>query len=462
MSSDDAVPVPFTTHPVDPISVARLAAVGLRYSLVDTADTAAFSAWIHADDRGFLQGSRSPEKIAPTLAGLAYRRTIGVYDDTIEAPDGEAPWPVATVNSWPAELTLPGSSIEHPRTIASWAISSVTVAPTHRRRGVARNLLEGELRTAAALGVPMAMLTVSESTIYGRFGFAPAAFAANWTIDTRRARWIGPAASGRVEFISVARFRQELEPFYDRVRLASIGAIDMFPLRWDQLTGVTDPDSDRTRSLRALRVTDADGATQGLALYRWSGGDDDFSQHTATVELLQTETPDAAAALWRFLFEFDLTTELKAELRRIDEPVRWQIADFRSAKVDTWEHQYLRVLDVAAVFEARGYLAPGSLIVSVTDPLGFAEGIWRLSVAGEGAAATGSDLRATVGRLDRIPDGSPALALTANELAAIFLGGVAATTLVDAGRITELTPGAAVAADRLLAVDRAPWLSVWY
>jgi predicted acetyltransferase len=450
----------FTTRPEDPTSLAKLAREGLRYSLVDTADTAAFSAWIHADDRGFLQTTRSAEKIAPTVAGLAYRRTIGVYDDSLDVPaDGEASWPVATVNSWPAELTLPGSTIEHPRTMPSWAISSVTVAPTHRRRGIARNLLEGELRTASALGIPMAMLTVSESTIYGRFGFAPAAFAADWTIDTRRAKWIGPEASGpdapRVEFVSVARYREELGPFYDRVRLDSAGAIDVWPLRWDQLIGVHDPDAERTKSLRALRVRDASGTTRGLALYRWSGGEPDFAQHTATVERLDTETPEAAAALWRFLLELDLTVELKAEQRRVDEPVRWQIADFRSAEVTTWEHQYLRVLDVAAAFAARGYLAAGSLVLSVSDPLGFAAGVWLLEISIDAQ-------QATVTRLNAVPDGIPALALTAKELAAIYLGGVAVTTLVDAGRVSELAPGSAVAADGLLRAGRAPWLNVWY
>ena len=440
----------FKTAPEDPTSVKNLAERGLRYALVDTEDRAAFGAWLHADDRGFLQATRSDEQLNPTAAGLGYRRTIGVYDDTLTA---DAAWPVATVNSWPGQLTLPGSTIEHPRTLSSWAISSVTVAATHRRRGVARNLLEGELRTAAALGLPMAMLTVSESTIYGRFGFAPAAFAADWTVDTRRVRWSGPAASGRVEYLSVAQYREQVAPLYDRLRLSIPGEIDVWPLRWDQLIGAAEPDSERTKGLRAVRHVDADGVTRGLALFRLTGGETDFAQHTVTVERLDAETPDADLALWRFLLELDLTIELKAHLRRAEEPMRWLLGDFRAAHVDVWEHQYLRVLDVAAVFEARGYLGEGSVVFDVTDPLGFAEGTWQLTVR-DGAAQ--------VARLDAVPPGTPALALTANELAAIYLGGVSAATLVDAGRITELDPGSAAAADALLRVDRAPWLSVWY
>lgn len=461
----------FQTFSADATSVANLAKQGLRYAVVDTGDEAVFGAWLHADDRGFLQANRSDEQLKRTAEGLGYRRTIGVYDDALAArpgaragagtassgPSDLAPWPIATVNSWPGQLTLPGSTFEHPRTLASWAISSVTVAATHRRRGVARNLLEGELRTAAALGVPMAMLTVSESTIYGRFGFAPAAYASDWTIDTRRVKWSGPAASGRVEYLSVAQYRDEVPLLYDRVRLASPGEIDVWPLRWDQLVGLDAPDSDRTKGLRAVRYVDEAGVTRGLALFRLTGGDDDFTQHSVTLARLDAETTDADLALWRFVLELDLTIELKAHLRRPEEPMRWLLGDFRAAHVDVWEHQYLRVLDMAAVYEARGYSATGSVVFDVTDPLVFAAGIWRLAVE-----PVDGVLQGTVTKLDAVPDGVAALSMSANELAAIYLGGVSVATLVAAGRITEVTPGSAAAADALLHVDRAPWLSVWY
>lgn len=474
--TSEADPVPDFLHaPADPTSVTNLAAQGLRYAVVDTGDDAAFGAWLHADDRGFLQASRSDEQLRPSIAGIGYRRTIGVYDESasesvsesalerapgstaVGAPDRAAPsdlahWPIATVNSWPGQLTLPGSTAERPRTLRSWAISSVTVAATHRRRGIARNLLEGELRTAASLGVPMAMLTVSESTIYGRFGFAAAAYASDWTVDTRRVRWSGPAASGRVEYLSVAQYREEVPVLHDRVRLADPGEIDVWPLRWDQLVEAQEPDSARARSLRAVRYLDESGVTRGLALFRLSGGDDDFTQHSVTVARLDAETAEADLALWRFLLELDLTIELKAHLRRPEEPMRWLLGDFRAAHVDVWEHQYLRVLDVPAAYQARGYAETGSIVFEVSDPLGFANGIWQLD-AGENP---------TVTQLERVPDAAPALRMTANELAAVYLGGVSVATLVAAGRIVELRPGSASAADRLLRVDRAPWLSIWY
>ena len=457
-ASAEALAPGFATAAPDATSVARLADAGLRYALVDTGDPAAFADWLRADDRGFLQPSRDEKLYEVSRAGIGYRRTIGVYDDGLSV---DAAVPVATVDSWPAELTIPGSTIDRPRVLASWAVSSVTVAPTHRRRGIARNLLEGELRTAHSLGVPLAMLTVSESTIYGRFGFSPAALATDWTIDTRRARWTGPAASGRVEFIGIELYRRELAELHDRVRHANVGDIDVWPQRWDQLVGATEPDDARTKQLRAVRHTDTAGATRGLVLYRVTGGEPDFSQHAVEVERFDAETPDAASTLWRYLLELDLVTEVKAHLRPTDETLRWQIADFRSAEVKTWEHQYLRVLDVPAAFSARTYAAPGELILDVSDALGFAAGIWRISVV-ESVETTPPSYAATVTQLDAAPADIPTLTLTANELASLYLGGVSATTLVDAGRIAEGTPGDASIADGILRAARAPWLSVWY
>ncbi|UJP11425.1 GNAT family N-acetyltransferase [Microbacterium sp. KUDC0406] len=171
----------------DPQSTARLADAGLEYRVVDMADATAGVAFARADARGFLDADPGEEQIARMREAWQDRRNIGVFEP------GAVPeaFPVATVNSWVAPLTVPGGEVP------MWAISSVTVAATHRRRGIARNLLEGELRSAASAGVPIAGLTVSEATIYSRYGFAPAIPVARVVIDPRRAGWIGvrrPAA----------------------------------------------------------------------------------------------------------------------------------------------------------------------------------------------------------------------------------------------------------------------------
>ena len=408
----------FLAASIDETSRARLAEHGLRYALVDTGDAAAFNHWLQADIRAFHGGVLTDEQLGWWREGLGYRRTTGVWDDDLL---------VATTNSWPAPQTVPGG-----RTVESWAISSVGVAPTHRRRGVARALLEGELRTAAALGVPVAMLTVSEATLYARYGFAPAAFRSDYTIDTRRAVWTGAEASGRLSFITLEQWLERIGALHERVGLTTPGAFPVWPLRWEQIAGTKDTDQSRVPRMRALQFADEAGEVRGLALYEVAGGGDDFTQHHLNVHYLSTETADAYAALWRFLLEVDLVTEVRAWMRAVDEPVRWMVRDQRAIKQTVTDHQWVRILDVPTVLEARGYEQDGRLELEISDDLGFAAGRFILDVVDGTATVT--------------PGGSGAIPVTVQELSAAYLGAVPPTT-------PELG---------LLRTARAPYLSVWY
>ena len=81
---------------------------------------------------------------------------------------------------------------------------------------------------------------------------------------------------------------------------------------------------------------------------------------TVVIEELRGRTPDVEAALWRFVFDLDLVGEVTAKRRPVDEPLRWRLADPRQLKVDVVRDRlYLRVLDVPAAFESRGYRRAG-------------------------------------------------------------------------------------------------------
>lgn len=433
--------------PIDAESAERLAANGLRFGLVDTNDPEAFGAWLHADARGFHGAGPSEDSVETQVRGLAYRRTTGVWDDS----SAEAASPVSTVSSWPTQLTVPGQT-----SVTAWAISSVTVSPTHRRRGIARAMIEAELRTAQRFGAPLAMLTVSEATIYGRYGFAPSALTADWTIDTRRARWTGPAASGRVQFITPEQLRVDGPALIERGRLNAPGDIERWSHQWEHLLGLVGDDKDRAKNLRVVRYDDSARIAQGFAIYRVTETVGDFSAHILDLHHLVAATDDAYAGLWRYLIEMDLVASITAPLRSADEAFTWQLSDFRAAR-KTWErdHLWTRILDVKAALETRRYGAPGNIVLEVDDPLGFADGRFLLTIEPDSLASV-------VPLPGRAPDDAAAVALTVNELSALYLGGVSAVSLVRAGRITELREGSAVAIDRAFRSTVTPWLSIWF
>lgn len=311
------------------------------------------------------------------------------------------------------------------------------------------------MRTAQKLGIPVAILTASEATIYERFGFAPAAMRADWSIDTTRATWAGPIPDGRVQLVTTEQGRDEGgHDILERARLQTPGQIYFDGHLWKRLFGM--PGRGNPAELRVVRYDDVDGIQQGLAIYKVEERHD-HSPAIAQLEYLTTATDDAYAALWRYLIELDLVGTVKAELRALDEPIRWQISDSRAATEDAvGDHLWLRILDVKTALEARRYNAPGVFVLEVDDPLGFADGTFLLTIDNAGTGV--------VKQLDD-SEGfgeNHHLAMRASDLAAIYLGATSIATLVKAGRIDEKTPAAAVAADAAFRSNVSPWLSIWF
>jgi predicted acetyltransferase len=436
--------VDFKAHPIDATSAAALAQQGLRFEVLDGSDPDAFAAWFQGMVRGFNASRVAEEEVPGRREALGFRRIVGVWDDTAADPKT----PVATSSGWIADLTLPGKLA-----LPVWAISTVTVAPTHRRKGIARGLLGAELRTAHELGVAAAILTASEATIYTRFGFSPAAMQADWTIDTRRARWNGPTPAGRVQLVPNDHLREGVgHSLVERVRLETPGQIAFDGHLYHRLFGTIA--ENKGADVRVVRYDDEDGEPQGFAIYKASQGEDDGS---LTVTYLVAATDDAYSALWRFLLEIDLISTVKATLRPVEEPVQWQISDARAAvKSNETDHLWLRILDVKSTLEARRYSSEGVFVLEISDELGIAHGVYLLTILQGG--------RAEVEKLDDAggyADNSR-LRMSVAELGAIFLGGVAVSTLVRAGRIDELQPGSAAAADASFRSGVTPWLSIWF
>ncbi|MFP3466676.1 GNAT family N-acetyltransferase [Leifsonia sp. SIMBA_070] len=424
----------YLTQPIDPASERDLSAGGLRLALVDTTDAAAFDGWIRADFRGFHGGRPKEEVLEEARGHLSGRRTTAVYDDAVPARE-----PVGTANSWIAPLTVPGGE-----RVGSWAISSVTVAPTHRRRGIARALLGAELRTAHSLGVPLAILTVSESVIYGRWGFGPATSATAWTIDTKRVRWAGAETPGRLSFAEPEDYRETAERVLDRAMAGRAGEIGLEPYLAHRLVGPLKGDTDADR-YRLVRYDSPSGEPEGFVSYTVKG-DDDFTRHTVDVNYLAAATDEALAALWRYLLELDLVASVKVWTRGVDEPLPALVSDIRGAKVTAVEdHLWVRILDVPAALQARTYERDGSLVLDVADDLGLAGGRFRLTVV---------DGRAEVAATDDSAD----VTLPVGALGSVYLGHDAARALALAGRIR----GDAAALDRLFRTAVPPRLSTWF
>ncbi|GAA2041116.1 GNAT family N-acetyltransferase [Agromyces tropicus] len=462
--------------PVDAAAHAALAAKGLDYRLIDPADHPALDGWLDADQRGFHHSRLRDVVREHERAVMGDRRLHGVFDPTIPEPVV----PVATVSSWPSGLSVPGG-----RSVDGWAVSSVTVSPTHRRRGIARAMMEGELATAKAAGAAVAMLTATEATIYGRYGYAPAAKAATIEVDRRRAHWIGPAAPGRVHYVDPASLREAAAAISRRAVARVPGEIDRWPGTLDRMLGLVDPDSEGSRAVRALRYDDEHGQAQGFATFRVTREPNEPGW--VEFDVLAAATDDAERALWRVLVEQDFVSGLRGRLRSTDEPLEWFLEDPRAVTVsEVFDHLWVRIVDPAAALGARRYGAAGELVLDIDDPLGYSAGKYTLLASADGravvhvprtdgadsapkrerararAAGTESGGSRSASRSASRAAEPRSLKLDVRDLASIYLGGVRPSVLARAGRITASTQGAIELADRMFASTRTPHLSIWF
>ena len=429
------------TVPADPESARRLREQGFDYRVVDIADYGSAVAFAQAAERGFLGGAPSDAEIERMRETWEQRRNVGVY----EADAVASALPVGTVNSWVASMSLPGGDARS--AIPMWAISMVTVAATHRRRGIARGLLEGELRAAASAGVPVAGLTVTEATIYGRYGFGPAVPVSRIAVDARASGWRAPQAPGRLEYVGLDELARELGELHERARFARAGQIAGWRGRWLGQAGLG-AGSKKDANARGVHYRDVDGVVRGAIAYTLKELPGSF-RNSMTIRQLVAETDDALSALWGFAVNHDLVDRIEADLRPVDDPVVRLVANPHAVDVAVRDHGWLRILDAPAALRARRYAASLDTVIRVEDGYGFADGTWRLSIDAAGAA----EVEAT--------DAAPDVVLDVATLSSAYAGGVPLTQLAAAGRV-QGDAAAVTALGRALHADPAPTLSIWY
>jgi predicted acetyltransferase len=351
---------------------------------------------------------------------------------------------VATSGIYTRVLTVPGAVV--PCAGITW----VTVAPTHRRRGILTAIMRRQLTELhEEQREPVAALWSAEHPIYGRFGYAPATLRGGLTGATERLRLRRGVelGVGRVELVSVDEYRAAVVGLHDRLRRTVPGNLDRDARWWDRQLR----DDEYMRKGAAPRAyllhTEPDGEVTGYAAYRVKGN---WTEHgepdgTLTVEEVRAATTPAYASLWRVLLSVDLVRTLRAPMNSPDDPLIHLLDDARALRRQPFDALWVRLVDVDRALAARRYPAPIDLVLEVRDDFcPWNAGRWRLS---------GHPAGAYCGRTDRDPD----LILGIEELSAAYLGGVSLASLHAAGRVTEVSPGAVTLAATAFRWPVTPW-----
>ena len=334
-------------------------------------------------------------------------------------------------------MSVPGGGL-----VPAAGVTVVGVLPTHRRRGALSAMMRAQLEDCRTRGDLVAYLWASESTIYGRYGYGLASRIGAIRLGRDRSGFAQPFEQrGTVRLVGLEEAARTFPALYDQVTVQRPGMFQRSNAWWETRKLFDDPARRQGGPLnRALLELDDQPA--GYALYRvqqdWQNG---FSKGAVTISEVVTPTAEATRELWRWLLDFDWTSEFVADLLPLDHPLFLLLAEPRRMQFTLNDGVWVRLVDVPGALAARSYAAADPVVLELVDAL-LPEngGRWHVSVDGVERTEAAADLRLGVA-----------------QLGSVYLGGFDFAGLAGASRIEELKPGGAARADELFHTTVEPW-----
>ncbi len=385
-------------------------------------------------------------------AQIDLERTVAEVDRSFMVVDRVRPTQaIGTCTAFSFELTVPGGA-----TVPVGGASGVTVAVTHRRRGILREMMRRQLDDVAERGEVGAVLMASQASIYGRFGYGVATRHARYEIDTRRpVAFDRPPAERTLRFVERDDAPAVLAPIHDAWRRQIPGAIARSDAWW-RITVGPNRNWKGGGALWFVIAEPVPGIDDhgGYVVFELEETDGALTKRLSIRELHAVH-PETSAALWKLCLDHDMATSVVAPVVAVDEAVGWRLADPRALRTTAvGDFLWLRLVDVEGALAARRYLADGTLTFVLADQFRPETAGWyRLEVR---------DGVGSCHRLGSAPSREADLQLDVADLGALYLGGVSVTELARAGRIGLSDPAAGRLADAMFRSERLPFCDTFF
>ena len=323
------------------------------------------------------------------LAGYVYGGAYGEGPDNLVASATRPEWTLCAfdgsrlVSSF---STIPFTMRANGVALPIGGISAVGTLPEYRRRGLVRRIMTQALADMRDGGRPVAALWASQAAIYQRYGFAMASALRSYAVDTVDIDFHdGDDGSGRVERLDVASGYEPIKDVYMRFVADRMGYLHRAQPLWLH---------------NALEEREADGPVH-IALSHGASGPDGYAVYTlregrrdhparsqeVVVRDLAWLSPDAYRSLWMYFKRHDLVGRVRWNSAPSDDPAVEYFLEPRLLEARDHEGFWLRLADVAAALEGRGWTIDGEISITVReDSLApWNTGSYRLTVSG-GAA----------------------------------------------------------------------------
>ena len=226
--------------------------------------------------------------------------------------------------------------------------------------------MRAQLDDVHARGEPIAVLLRVRGRHLRPFRLRALAFLGEIDFEGGRSTFIrGYRPVGSVRLLPRSEALPAMRAIYDRAQPRRPGMIAMEDTWWEWLFFEKESEKDEPTF---YAVHETDGEPDAYATYRvkheWP---DSIPKLELTVRQLVAATRDAYADIWRYLFDVDLVHRVKAWNRPVDEPLSYLMEEPRRLRFRIADGLRVRLVDVPAALEARGFVGDGRVVVEVED-----------------------------------------------------------------------------------------------
>ena len=336
-------------------------------------------------------------------------------------------------------MTLPGSD-----QVPVAGVAYITTSPTHRRRGIQRNIMDRLHNDARHRGDAAAILWASMGHLYSRYGYGNAMPSHNWRIRQAFSGWTHqPNFNGEYRNLMRDQAIPFMETIYDAARRKRPGMIDRRTQRWQyEVHPKHAADDFFVVYLEANKP-------RGYARYVFNENPVTNDEFAMTLKVREAVAVDASAhaAIWRWLFDEPLAHDVIADNRPIDDPIYWMLTDQRRLRRTVADSIWLKLLDIPIMLSKRTYQTSGSIVLEVSANSGRPTSKWHLDVDEGGRASCEPTTR------------SSDISLPESALSAAYFGAISWSRLVAIGHAESSPRGLSLlpVLDTMFRCSPAPW-----
>jgi len=316
--------------------------------------------------------------------------------------------------AWPLTMLFNGNGMPVS------GITTVGSLPIYRRRGYLRKIMTTHFKKIYEEGErSIAILYASLTAIYQRYGYAIVSTRNSYDIDPRYIRFsFDKQISGKFQEMTDDEF-QIMVDLYRKFREERNGYLHRGREMWNAGVLASVPSHQVLARVAYIK----DGEPQGYLIYMNQPGQGQLPSHRLTIRDLIWLNDEAYRAIWEYLANMDLVSNIIWGQVPSDDPLPHLLLDPRQLHMTSADGILGRLVDVEKAMTSRCYQEESTLTFKVLDDVcAWNDGGWKLETSTEGSTMT------------RI-NNDPQLVIPVSTLAMLAFGQISATEAARMGRL---------------------------